>query len=102
MNSAEAIILLVEDDDVDATTTAENYYRGLNTHLLGDLTATAVGNPGVGNVGVTVSGPLGYSVFSWFGSTWTVTETVTGPVECFHPAADGGTCEPGAAGGAAG
>jgi hypothetical protein len=78
----------------DASGTAESYYRGLNTHLLGDLTATATCGAagGTQNVGVTVSGPLGYSVFSWFGSTWTVTETVTGPAECFHPAADDGTC----------
>jgi hypothetical protein len=78
----------------DASGTAENYYRGLNTHLLGDLTATATCGTAdsTGNVGVTVSGPLGYSVFSWFGSTWTVTETVTGPAECFHPAAGDDTC----------
>jgi Flp pilus assembly protein TadG len=78
----------------DATGTAESYYRGLNTHLLGDLSATAVNSTagGAQAVGVTVSGPLGYSVFSWFGSTWTVTATVSGPVECFHLAADDETC----------
>jgi hypothetical protein len=81
----------------DASSTAESYYRGLNTHLLGDLTATAI--PGTQDVGVTVSGPLGYSVFSWFGSTWTVTATVTGPIECFHPAADSDTCPRVGAGG---
>jgi len=89
----------------DASSTAESYYRALNTHLLGSLIATPAGSPASGNVGVTVSGPLGYSVFSWFGSTWTVTETVTGPVECFHPAADGEACGPGgpaAAGGTGG
>jgi hypothetical protein len=31
-------------------------------------------------------------VFNWFGTTWTITETVTGPAECFHPAALGGAC----------
>ena len=86
----------------DASSTAESYYRALNTHLLGTLTATPVGSPAAGNVGVTVSGPLGYSVFSWFGTTWTVTETVTGPVECFHPATDGGACGPGGPGGTGG
>lgn len=80
----------------DAASAAENYFRGLDTHLLGTLSATPVSTIDGGSqvVGVTVSGPLGYSVFSWFGSTWTVTETVTGPVECFHPAADGGICGP--------
>ncbi|MGH3251919.1 MAG: TadE/TadG family type IV pilus assembly protein [Trebonia sp.] len=78
----------------DATGTAESYYRGLNTHLLGSLSATAVNSTagGAPAVGVTVSGPLGYSVFSWFGATWTVTATVTGPVECFHLAAVNETC----------
>jgi Flp pilus assembly protein TadG len=78
----------------DATGTATSYYRGLNTHLLGSLTATARSGAAGGpqDVGVTVSGPLGFSVFSWFGATWTVTATVTGPVECFHLAADDATC----------
>jgi hypothetical protein len=78
----------------DATTTAQNYYLGLNTHLLGTLTATAVNGAQGGTrvVGVTVSGPLGYSVFSWFHLTWNVTATVSGPVECFHPLNGGGNC----------
>jgi hypothetical protein len=76
----------------DASSTTENYYRSLNTHLLGSLTATSICSPGSLDAGVTVSGPLGYSVFSWFGSTWTVTETVTGPVECFHAVAVGDAC----------
>jgi Flp pilus assembly protein TadG len=80
----------------DASTATETYYRSLNTHLLGTLTATPVigTQDGAQTVGIKVSGPLGYSVFSWFGSTWTVTETVSGPVECFYPATDGGTCSP--------
>jgi len=78
----------------DATTTASNYFRAINTHLLGSMTATPVTSVEQGTpvVGVTVSGPLGYSVFGWFGATWTITQTVTGPVECFHPAANGGAC----------
>lgn len=81
----------------DATSAATNYYDQLNTHLLGSLTATSVNGiqNGTPVVGVTVSGPLGFSVFSWFGSTWTITETVTGPAECFHPAALGGACSQG-------
>jgi Flp pilus assembly protein TadG len=77
----------------DATSASESFYRSLNTHLLGSLTATPVDGQNE-TVGVRVSGPLGYSVFSWFNSSWTVTETVTGPVECFYPAAEGGTCSP--------
>lgn len=80
----------------DATAAATNYYDELNTHLLGSLTATTVTQTdnGAPVVGVSVSGPLGFSVFNWFGSTWTITETVTGPAECFHPAALGGACSP--------
>lgn len=78
----------------DATSTAENYYNQLNTHLLGSLTATSVQTVqnGVPVVGVTVSGPLGYNVFGWFSATWTITETVTGPAECFHPVTQDGGC----------
>ena len=77
-----------------ATTTARNYYTGLNTHLLGSLTATPVDNQqgNVRVVGVTVAGPLGYSVFGWFHMTWHVTATVSGPVECFRPVTGGGAC----------
>lgn len=78
----------------DSASTSTRYYRALNTRLLGSLTATpvTVTNGGTQDVGVTVSGPLGFSLFSWFGTTWTISETVTGPAECFHPAADGGAC----------
>ncbi|MGH3168231.1 MAG: TadE/TadG family type IV pilus assembly protein [Trebonia sp.] len=80
----------------DATNASESYYRSLNTHLLGSLTATPeiVTTNGAQAVGIKVSGPLGYSVFSWFNSSWTVTETVTGPVECFYPVGDTGKCSP--------
>jgi Flp pilus assembly protein TadG len=82
----------------DATGAATSYYNGLNSHLLGSLTATSVSTTQGGTpvVGVTVSGPLGFDVFGWFGATWTITETVTGPAECFHPAALGGGCSAGA------
>lgn len=78
----------------DATTTARNYYLGLDTHLLGDLRAAPVNDRQGGTrvVGVTVSGPLAYSVFSWFHLNWNVTATVTGPVECFRPVNGGGGC----------
>lgn len=78
----------------DATTAATSYFRSLNSSLLSTLKAVPVTQTrgGTLDVGVTVSGPLAYSVFGWFGTTWTITETVTGPVECFHPAADDGGC----------
>lgn len=77
-----------------ATSAATTFYRGLNSHLLGSLAATSVQTTQGGTpvVGVRVTGPLAYSVFSWFGLTWTITETVTGPAECFHPVADDGGC----------
>jgi len=37
------------------------------------------------NVYVTVSGPLGYSVFGFFGLNLTISATAGGPVECFRP-----------------
>jgi Flp pilus assembly protein TadG len=70
---------------------SRNYYDDLNTSLLSSLRARAHGDP-ANQVFVTVTGPLGYSVFNWFGVKWTVTETAGGPVECFRGAADGGNC----------
>jgi Flp pilus assembly protein TadG len=70
---------------------SRNYYTDLNTKLLSSLRADAHGNP-ANQVFVTVTGPLGYSVFNWFGVKWTVTETAGGPVECFRAAAHGGNC----------
>jgi Flp pilus assembly protein TadG len=74
-----------------ATGAATRYYHSLNTKLLGRLTAVASGNPAA-NVYVTVSGPLGYSVFPFFGLHLTVSATAGGPVECFRPASAGGAC----------
>ena len=74
-----------------AQAAATKYYRGLNTKLLGSLTATAYGNP-ARNVYVTVRGPLGYSVFPFFGLHLTISATAGGPVECFRPAAANGAC----------
>jgi Flp pilus assembly protein TadG len=78
----------------DATGAARNYFRALDTRLLGQLDARPATGTDAGalKVGVTVSGQLGYSVFSWFGMNWNVSATVTGPVECFRPANDGGAC----------
>jgi Flp pilus assembly protein TadG len=74
-----------------AQTAATKYYRELNTSLLGKLRATAWGRPAT-NVYVTVSGPLGYSVFPFFGLHLTISATAGGPVECFRPASLGGAC----------
>jgi Flp pilus assembly protein TadG len=74
-----------------AQAAASNYYTQLNTRLLGSLTANAYGNPRA-NVYVTVSGPLGYSVFSFFNLHLTISATAGGPVECFRPASQNGNC----------
>ena len=74
-----------------AQTASSNYYDSLNTSLLSSLHADAHGDP-ANQVFVTVAGPMGYSVFNFFGLKWTVTETAGGPVECFRPAAGGGRC----------
>jgi Flp pilus assembly protein TadG len=68
-----------------AESAAAGYYRGLHTSLLGQLTAQASGNART-SVSVTVRGPLGYSVFGFFGLNLTVSATAGGPVECFRPA----------------
>jgi len=70
---------------------SSSYYNTLNTSLLSSLKASAHGNP-ANQVFVTVSGPMGYSVFNLFGIKWTITETAGGPVECFRPAGAAGAC----------
>ena len=74
-----------------AQTAATKYYKELNTKLLGKLNATAWGNRAT-NVYVTVSGPLAYTVFPFFGLHLTVSATAGGPVECFRPGNLGGAC----------
>jgi Flp pilus assembly protein TadG len=76
---------------VAAQNAATKYYKELNTKLLGKLRATAWGRPTT-SVYVTVSGPLGYSVFPFFGLHLTISATAGGPVECFRPANLGGAC----------
>jgi Flp pilus assembly protein TadG len=70
---------------------ATRYYHTLNTKLLSSLTAHASGNPAA-SVFVTVRGPLGYSLFPFFGLHLTVSATAGGPVECFRPASAAGNC----------
>jgi Flp pilus assembly protein TadG len=63
---------------------AARYYGSLHTGLFGRLTAHASGNTRT-SVFITVSGPLAYSVFSFFGLHLTVSATAGGPAECFRP-----------------
>jgi len=72
-----------------AQNAAARYYDGLHTSLLSGLTAQASGNART-NVYVTVSGPLGYSVFPFFGLKLTISATAGGPVECFRPPGQNG------------
>jgi Flp pilus assembly protein TadG len=66
---------------------AESYYAGLGTKVLGG-TVTAVAAPvGVSEVKVTVTGQ---AVSIMFGLTLTIHETASGPVECFRPDLNGG------------
>jgi Flp pilus assembly protein TadG len=75
----------------DAQMAASKYYTQLNTKLLSGLTAHAYGNPDA-NVYVTVTGPLGYSVFPFFNLRLTISATAGGPVECFRPGGGNGNC----------
>jgi Flp pilus assembly protein TadG len=66
---------------------AESYYAGLGTRVLGG-TVTAVASPvGVSEVKVTVTGQAASIMF---GLTLTIHETASGPVECFRPDLNGG------------
>jgi Flp pilus assembly protein TadG len=66
---------------------AESYYAGLGTKVLGG-TVTAVAAPaGVSEVKVTVTGQVASIMF---GLTLTIHETASGPVECFRPDLNGG------------
>jgi hypothetical protein len=67
-----------------------HYYNGLGTKVLTNVTAAPFANSQAGVAGVTVSGRLN-SLLNMFGGI-TVTVTVQGPQECFHPAAAGGGC----------
>jgi Flp pilus assembly protein TadG len=68
---------------------ATQYYGSLHTNLLSDLRPRAFGNRAT-NVYVTVSGPLGFTVFPFFNLNLNVSATAGGPVECFRPAGQNG------------
>jgi Flp pilus assembly protein TadG len=68
-----------------ATQVAMNYYHGLDTSVLGDVTVTGLRYDATANtVSVTVSGKL-TGIFPL-----TISQTVSGPVECFRTAASEG------------
>jgi Flp pilus assembly protein TadG len=68
-----------------ATQVAMNYYHGLDTSVLGDVTVSKLSYDATANtVSVTVSGKL-TGIFPL-----TISQTVSGPVECFRTAASGG------------
>jgi Flp pilus assembly protein TadG len=69
---------------------ALHYYNGLGTRILSNVTAVPFADPRAGMAGVTVSGKLN-SLLNMFGGI-TVTVTVQGPQECFHPVTAGGGC----------
>jgi Flp pilus assembly protein TadG len=72
---------------VDARNAAVNYYSQLGTRVLsGRITATPIGTANT-RVGVRVSGQV---VSIVFGLKLTISETVSGPVECFRPDLNGG------------
>jgi Flp pilus assembly protein TadG len=69
-----------------ATDVAMNYYHGLDTSVLGDVSVSNVNFDAATNtVALTVSGRL-TGIFPL-----TITETVSGPVECFRTAQSEGT-----------
>jgi Flp pilus assembly protein TadG len=68
-----------------ATQVAMNYYHGLDTSVLGNVSVSQVSyDQGTNTVAVTVSGRLA-GIFPL-----TINETVSGPVECFRTSASGG------------
>jgi Flp pilus assembly protein TadG len=69
-----------------ATQVAMNYYHGLDTSVLGNVSVSKITVDDAANtVSLTVSGQLN-GIFPL-----TVSETVSGPVECFRTSASGGT-----------
>jgi Flp pilus assembly protein TadG len=70
-----------------AERSAENYYQGLGTRVLGPhITAVAV-PAGPGQVRVTVTGQAASIMF---GLNLTIHETAGGPIDCFRPDLNGG------------
>ena len=66
---------------------AESYYAGLGTRVLGGAVTAVAAPVGVSQVKVTVTGRAASIMF---GLTLTIHETASGPVECFRPDLNGG------------
>jgi Flp pilus assembly protein TadG len=62
---------------------AKDYYKSLGTKVLGNSIVASASTSGPGKVQVTVKGTMISILFGF--SLPPVTETVSGPVECFHP-----------------
>lgn len=73
------------------TSDTMKFYNSLGSKILTDVTVTPIDDAADGIAGVTVSGQLN-SLLNAFGGM-TVTVTVQGPMECFHPVTAGGACE---------
>ena len=82
----------VPDWAARAERSAQNYYRGLGTKVLGGQIGASAGPAGVGQVRVTVTGT---AVSIVPGLTLTIHETAGGPIDCFRPDLNGGqACAP--------
>jgi Flp pilus assembly protein TadG len=68
-----------------ATQVAMNYYHGLDTSVLGNVSAQGTYDANANTVAVTVTGKLA-GIFPL-----TISETVSGPVECFRTSQSRGT-----------
>ena len=66
---------------------AESYYAGLGTRVLGGEVTAVAAPAGVSQVRVSVTGQV---VSIMFGLTLTIHESAGGPVECFRPDLNGG------------
>ncbi len=70
-----------------AERSAQSYYRGLGTRVLGGQIGARAQTGGVGQVRVTVTGT---AVSIVPGLTLTIRETAGGPIDCFRPDLNGG------------
>jgi len=77
----------VPDWAARAERSAQDYYRGLGTKVLGGQIGATAEPSGVGQVRVTVTGT---AVSIVPGLTLTIHETAGGPVDCFRPDLNGG------------
>ena len=77
----------VPDWEARAERSAQDYYRGLGTKVLGGQIGAKAEPAGVGQVRVTVTGT---AVSIVPGLTLIIHETAGGPIDCFRPDLNGG------------